>query len=216
MIWPRRTHQRGHAGHHRLPDTGAALVEASLVAPLVLVALLGVFESALAWRDQVVLVDVAGEAARVAALHPSTIEGWAPAPSVYTGVSAVVAAVRDGLGTTRSQSLERIVVFAPAGPAGRAAIDQMPEQCRSFSAANPSDRCVVLGIDDLTGVGAAAAASCDGTCPWRQLAPDGTRPRYVGVYVRMRRQWIVPGLGHRPASEVAVLIPLEGGSRATI
>jgi hypothetical protein len=184
------------------------------VAPLVIVSLLGVMESALAWRDEVALVDVAGEAARVAALHPSAIEGWTPAPAAYTGVAAVVGAIRDGLGTTRWQSLERIVVFAPAGPAGQAAIDQVPDQCRLSPTANPTDRCVVLGADDLADGGASAVAACDGSCPWRQMAADGTRPSHVGIYVRMRRPWIVPGLGPGPASEVAVLVPLEGGSRA--
>lgn len=214
MTWPRRSPQQGRTDHHRVHDAGAAVVEAALVAPLVIVVLLGVVESALAWRDHVALVDAAGEAARVASLHPSTIAGWAPVPTGFTGVAAVMAAVSDGLGTARRESLERIVVFTPTGPAGRAAIEQMPEQCRTSPTVSTSDRCVVLVGDDLTGLGTSPEAPCGGSCPWRQSAVGGERPSHVGVYVLMRRQWIVPGLGSAPVSEVAVVVPLEGGSHA--
>jgi len=194
------------------PETGAAVVETALVVPLVIVALLGVFETAFAWRDQVALVDAAAGAARVAALHPSTIPGWATDPSEVTGIPAVVAAARDGLGSVRAGSLEHVAIFAPAGPPGRPAIEQLPDRCRTSLEVSVTDRCVGLGADVLGGV-APLAASCEAVeCPWRLNAPDGTNPRAVGVYLRLRRNSVVPGLGLSPVTEVAVLVPLEGGS----
>jgi hypothetical protein len=192
-----------------------AVVEAAVAAPLVLVALLGVVESALAWRDQVALVDATTEAARAAALHPSTITGWTPMPSMFSGITGMVSAVTDGLGTTRSADVERLVVFAPTGPAGRPAIDQMPESCRLSAQVTAMDRCVVIEPHVLAGGEIPPEVLCaGGDCPWRQPAIDGTTPGYVGVYVRMRRQWIVPGLGAGEVSEAAALAPVEGGIRA--
>ena len=210
MSWWRRA----VASHSRRShEAGAAVVEAAMVAPLVMLALLGVIESALAWRDQVALVDAAGEAARVAALYPSTIPGWTPEPSAFTGVDAVVAAVAGGIGPTRAASVERIVVFTPDGPGGRSAVDAVPDRCRNDTEVEVSDRCVIVGSGGSS-AGNQAADCGGGGCVWRQADADGVRPRYVGVYVRMYREWFVPGLGAAGTSEAAVITALEGGGRA--
>lgn len=211
--WRRAVVSRSRRSH----EAGAAVVEAAVVAPLVMLALLGVIESALAWRDQVALVDAAGEAARVAALYPSTIPGWTSEPSAFTGIEAVVAAVAGGIGPTRAASVERIVVFTPDGPSGRSAVDAVPDRCRNDTEAGVADRCVIVGPG---GSGAGnQAADCGGgggggSCVWRQADADGVMPRYVGVYVRMHREWFVPGLGAAGTSEAAVITALEGGGRA--
>ncbi len=206
--WRRAVVSRSRRSH----EAGAAVVEAAVVAPLVMLALLGVIESALAWRDQVALVDAAGEAARVAALYPSTIPGWTPEPSAFTGVEAVVAAVAGGIGPTRAASVERIVVFTPDGPGGRSAVDAVPDRCRNDTEVEASDRCVIVGSGGSSAGN--LAADCGGGCVWRQPDADGVRPRYVGVYVRMHREWFVPGLGAAGTSEAAVITALEGGGRA--
>lgn len=193
------------------------MVEAAIVAPLVMLALLGVIESALAWRDQVALADAAGEAARVAALYPSAIPGWTPEPAVFTGMDAVVAAVAGGIGPTRAASLERIVVFTPDWPGEGSAIDAVPERCRNDAEAGATDRCVIVGsVGPSTGSPSTGslAADCGGSgCVWRQPDAEGVRPRYVGVYIRMHREWFVPGLGPAGPSEAAVITALEGGGR---
>jgi hypothetical protein len=207
----------GHRSiHHQRPgDSGVAVVEAAVVVALVVATLLGVFETALAWRDQVALVDAATGAARIAALHPSTLGGWQSGSPPATGLTAVVAAVGDGLGGIRAASLEHVAVFAPTGPSGRAALDQVPERCRGSADITHVDRCVALGPDLLAGMANAPFDTCSaGDCPWRQPAADGTGPTSVGVYIRIRRNWLVPGLRSAAVSEVAVLVPIEGGSRA--
>lgn len=198
----------------RGPESGTAVVEAALVAPLLIVALFGVAEAALAWRDHVALADATGEAARVAALHPSSITGWTPVPSMFSGEAAVITAISAGLGSARSAVLERVVVFVPTGPVGSAAIDQVPPRCRTADVVEVSDRCVIIGPEAFAAVSTSGLPRCGGDdCPWRQPAIDGTSPRYVGVYIRMQRLWLIPGLGAAGVQEFAVLAPMEGGSR---
>lgn len=195
-------------------ESGMAVVEAALVAPLAIVALFGVAEAALAWRDHVALADATGEAARVAALHPSSIAGWTPVPSMFSGESAVINAISAGLGSARSAVLERAVVFVPTGPVGSAVIDQVPPRCRTSDVVEVSDRCVIIGPEAFDAVPTSGLARCGGDdCPWRQPAIDGTSARYVGVYIRMQRRWLVPGLGAAGVQEFAVLAPMEGGPR---
>jgi hypothetical protein len=195
-------------------DRGVAVVEAALITPLVVVLVVAVLELGVAWRDRVAAGDAAASGARVAALYPSTVPGWlepgVPAP---TGTAAVVDAVTDALGAVPVTSVSWVVVFTPTGPPGASALDRVPAGCRQGGMPLAGQQCVVIRPDTSTPGEpwpTAAVACGPGQCEWRDDPITGQRSDEVGVYLRLGRNWLTPGINGVDVVEVAAIAASEG------
>ena len=198
------------ADAHRRPPTesGAALVEAAVVTPVVVLALVALVVTSVLWRDHLAAADAVAAGARMASLHPgATPEPTSGSPAPARGTPQVVAAVAGALGGVSLAAVERLVLFGVGDVAGPATTS-IPPGCRDGSGPGVGERCVVLGPEALADPAALPGCS-PGACRWR----DEPGISAVGVFVRLRHPRPLGGVVPPPTIEAVSIAPLEGGRR---
>lgn len=187
-------------------ERGAALVEAAIVTPVVVAAVVLLVLSSVLWRDRLAATDAAAVGARVAGLHPVVAAApEAPGlPLLEPGTPRVLAAVAQSLGAVPPEVVERVVIFgAPLG--GEASTALVPRGCLGGSDPGPAEPCLVLGPDALADPSSVPGCG-PGACPWR----DAPGIEVVGVLVRLQRPGPLGGILPPPTMEAVALSPREG------
>jgi hypothetical protein len=198
----------------RRTDEGVATLETMLVAPVIFLLVLGIFEFGLVYRDMLTVSNAAGDGARTA-----SVLGPRPTESGVNGDFAILTAVRNSLGSVPVESINRIVIFRAGPPTDGSAVSQVPAACRTFGSQpgvcnvyDPGNAFAALDAGDNSffecGLGGAA-------CWWpphqRRNGPRVQDIDYVGVYIRMHRPYITGLFGQSLTLEEAVVFRLEPG-----
>lgn len=197
-------------------ESGAAIVEIALIAPVLFLLVFGLLEFAVVFRDQLTTQDAVGDSVRMGAIvGPAATSGGGNADY------EMMRALREGLGSIPREWVTGVVVFkgnpASAGPAA----NQVPAACKNGFAV--PGRCNVYPPQqmfqalDPGGVGA-SYFTCPGgpACSWppssRDDGPNPTEIDYVGVWVRVQRQAFTGFFRPTFTFERAAVLRLEPGA----
>ncbi len=151
----------------RPKERGAALVEFSLVASLLMTLAIGTYEFGMAWDDAQLVTQAARSGARVAAQLGSD------AQTDQRVVEAVEAALGD-----LEPGLVRITIFD-----GSAADGQMHNSCDGKSHPGVGGRCSVYHQNHIS-------SFVQGAWDPTSRSDDPTNPDYVGVYIEIDRPFL--------------------------
>lgn len=196
-------------------ERGVTTIETAIIGPLVILIMLAIFEFSLVFRDYLILGDAVSDAARVGA-----IVGPDVSPSGANGDYEIIRTLREAIGGIPAGSIERIVVFEALGSGADDPVAQVPAACKAGTA---TSRCNVYD----SGAAFVAAQSADVdyfSCPdgpacfWppslRDDGPDPSTIDYLGVYVRVRHEYVTGAFGSAFTIERASVIRLEPGTVA--
>jgi TadE-like protein len=195
-------------------DSGAALLETMLVAPVFFALILGLMEFGLVYRDTLTTSDAVANGARTGAvIGPRLTE---------SGVNAdfeIIRQVRNSLGSIPVEWVDRIVVFKADGPGAGSAAAQVPNACKTGGSV--TDVCNVydpanafLAVD--TGDNAFFSNCPSGrACSWRPASrrngPTAADIDYIGVWIRLDRPYITGMFGDQFTIEQSYVVRLEPG-----
>ncbi len=222
------TSDRRHAARFEGED-GTALTETALLAPIFVVILFAIIEFGLVFRDTLSIGDAVSDAVRWEAVQgpdPREIEFPEGSGDFYQ-VSAdysAVRAVREATSGIRPEEIDRIVVYKVDPVDLRqnlSAIDLVPDACKTGTS-SPANSCNVypakeafLAVQEgqtdyfecISGVGLA--------CGWdpftRNDGPAANAIDYVGVYVKMRHDYVTGMFGKTYDFDRAKVLRLEPG-----
>jgi Flp pilus assembly protein TadG len=198
----------------RRDDRGLAVVEAAVIAPVLLTVLLLIFEYGLYFRDSLTTSDAVEDGARVGAIIGSDSDA-----TVVNADYQILRTLRDATSGLDPNKIQRIVIFEATGSSADSPLDQIPTSCRNGT---PSTRCTVY---QDPGAAFAAVQSGDtvyfASCPpptgacWdpstRDEGPDPRDIDYLGVYIRYSHPALTGMFGSRTIEDAAV-VRLEPGS----
>lgn len=205
-------------------DSGTAVVEATIITPVLLLLLFGVFEFGLFFRNYLTTGDALSEGARIGGIvgpDPLNI-GTDIAPVNVTADYAIVSAVREATASIDPKIIDRIVVFDTPNPAAGSAIDQVRPGCRNGANSSATLRCNVYPAEEAffaIQTGNVDYFNCDagGTraCGWnpfsRNDGPNVSEIDYLGVYIKVNHQWVTGIFGNEATIQQASIIRLEPG-----
>lgn len=200
-------------------ERGATLLEASVIAPVLLVLVLGAFEFGSAFRDSLTLSDSVAGAARSGALQ---------GPDVVDEKSAdfeMIKDLREGTNALPIDQIERIVIFDADNPTSGSAVDQVPQACKTATSSISALKCNVYA-DPFEAFYAVQQADYEYflcingnevVCGWdpESRNDDPRNPQdidYVGVYIKMNRQQLTGLFGNTWTLSEASVVRLEPGS----
>lgn len=195
---------------------GASLAETAIVSLLVFSLIFAILEFALVFRDYLTVGDAVGDAARMGAVV-------GPDEDPDTGANAdfeIVRTLRDGLAEIPLANIERIVIFDALSSGADDPLDQIPAACRAGTPVagrcnvyEPAASFVAAQTPDVS------YFACSGTgpaCAWpatsRDDGPDADTIDYIGVYVRVRHDYLTGIIGSGLTIERATVVRLEPGT----
>lgn len=200
-------------------DAGTALLETALVAPVFIVMVFGILEFGLVYRDYLTVTDAASDSAKV-----GSIQGPYPTANGETADYSIVKNARENLSNLDVNDVERVVVFQASPSAAGAAIDQVPETCKSGSfGPNPSAKCNVYpGGQAFLAVQAGNAnyfkcgnGGAGFSCGWnpnnRADGPTWSDIDHLGVYIKVNHPMLTGFFGDDFTIEYAAINRLEPG-----
>jgi hypothetical protein len=192
------------------------MVETALVAPVLLLLLLAVFEYGLVYRGLLTVGDAAADASRAGSIQgPNLIEGGANADF------SIVEATRMATATLDPATIERIIVFRAGPPENGSPLSQVPSSCRTGSS-SATDACnVYRAVPAFNAVqeGDVEYFECDASgdpaCGWvptaRVNGPTVAAIDYLGVYIELRHGYVTGLFGDSFTVERASISRLEPG-----
>jgi hypothetical protein len=203
-------------------EAGVAILEAALVAPVVLLLVLAIFEYGLVYRDYLTIGDSISEGARTGAIVGTDVDP-------ETGESAdwyIVSAIRQSSAVVDFESIDRIVIFQPDSdnPTRESPLSLVPEACRtstvSLSASNcnvyiPSQAFAAIesgDVDFFRCAGTGPACGYDPTDRTKRNDEPGdgwSRARYIGVYIDLDREMVTGLFGREFRVEDASIALIE-------
>lgn len=198
----------------RRGDSGAALLETMLVAPVFFVLVLGIMEFGLIYRDSLTSADAVANGARAGAVVGPRV--------MASGVTAdfeIIRQVRNSLGSMPVEWIDRIVVFKASGPNAGSPESQVPAACKTGGSVNgscnvydPANAFLAVETGDE-----AFFSNCPGgrACPWRPTSrrngPTSAEIDYLGVWIRVDRPYVTGLFGDDFTIEQAYIVRLEPG-----
>lgn len=211
-------------------DDGTALAETALVTPIFIVILFAIVEFGLVYRDSLTIADAVGDAVRWEAVQGPDIrqiefpEGSGNKVPVSADYSAV-RAVREATSGISPTEIDRIVVFRVTRDQlrrGDSAVSLVPDSCKTGAASSTADQCNVYpAYEAFLAVqnGQTDYFECSGgtgrACGWPPTTrEDGPSPAiidYVGVYVKMKHDYVTGIFGSTFDLEQAKVLRLEPG-----
>lgn len=124
-------------------DSGTALIEFCIVAPLLFVLILGIIEFGLVFRDHITVSDAINDGARAGAIagpdwgalddDPPPASGSPEVIPEATGDFVTIKRLRQGLGLIPVEWVERIVIFKAGDPTLGSAESQLSDACKEGS-----------------------------------------------------------------------------------
>lgn len=170
----------------RTDDRGAVLVEFALVAPILVLLLLGIFEFGLAWRAQINLETAAGLAARQSSNLGETRQ------ADYEALQSLVGSIE----SAGSVDITKVVVFRATGASGQPSNPNCLTANPTPSGTGYVGHCNIYHPNQLAALGATSGvhfgATCTGGsgsawdrwwCPTARKSQQSDPPDYVGVQV---------------------------------
>ncbi|MCP4308879.1 MAG: pilus assembly protein [bacterium] len=206
--------------HRRLRgDDGTAVVEAAVFAPVFLLFVFGVLEYGLVFRDTLTINDVVGTAASEGSIHGNNRIG---ASSDQTADYSIVKAIREGTSTIPVDWLDKIIVYKAQGPNAGSPADQVPPLCKVLPA-GPGPNCNIydpeqafIAVQTSNVAFFDCAAGGNNACGWDpDLRDDGPAfydIDYLGVYIKLDREYLTGFFGDQFTIENAAISRLEPGS----
>lgn len=200
-------------------DRGVALVEATFVAPVLLVLFAGMLEYGLVFRDYLTVNDAAANGARVGAIQgpDTTVTG-------DTADQAIITSIRDDLAGIRYTAIDRIVVFRAGPPGAGSPLAQVPAGCKTGTAPRGDTAAKCNIYTSYEGFIAAQTPdpdhfTCGGShtvaCGWdpvrRVDGPKLADIEYLGVYIKLQRPMVTGLFGRSLTLEAANIVRLEPG-----
>lgn len=200
-------------------DRGAALVETALVAPILILILLGILEFGWLYRDQLTANDAVANAARLGSLQG--------AKNLETGENAdyvMMRSLREATASFDPEYWDNIIIFKAQSSAAGPPLDQVPAACKGGNSNNAADCNAYDPYEAFLAVqnGDADYFRCqsagDPACGWdpedpdaRSDGPDALEIDYVGVYIKVDRPSLTGFFSDRVTIEEASIVRIEPG-----
>jgi hypothetical protein len=227
------TSARRRAVARRRGDRGASVLEAAVVAPVLLLLVLGVFEFGLVYRDYLSVGDAVGDAAHIGSIQGNAKVPASPAPGApnVTPDYSMVRTLREGTAGIPPEWIEKIVIFRVGFfERNQPAMDLVPDSCRYGNSSNAGDQCNVYPAfaafyavqegeinyfncpsDETTGETGTGPRECGWPYSERSDGPVREEIDYVGVYVKLDRDLVTGVFGDEFSIEQAQVLRLEPG-----
>lgn len=203
-------------------DHGAVLVEVALITPILMFLILGLFDVAYLYRDNLTASDTAADGVKYAAIQANGVSPPPPAGTNGNADYTAVAIMRQAAANLRVDDIERIVIFKAASSAFGSPMAQVPADCKTSSMSSVSARCnIYFPAEAFRQVqeGNYAYFDCvsegDPSCGWDPTKRENNKPLnvdYVGVYIKYKHKNITGLLGASKDIEVAKISRLEPGN----
>ncbi|HAS10946.1 MAG TPA: hypothetical protein DCS55_10595 [Acidimicrobiaceae bacterium] len=205
---------RRNSRHH---DSGAALVEMALVAPVLLALVFGIIEMGYMLRDYQVASDSVSDGSRVAAVMGPDMAADGSSPDFH-----IIRSLREATGSMGADWIQRIVIFKADRPTGGVtAEEQVPDDCKAGSPI--AGRCNVYNdvseAFDAVERGDITYFACpdsDVACSWpaseRRNGPTVDAVDHLGVWMRVERPQITGLFGSSVTLEHASVVRVEIGA----
>ncbi|MGY6500361.1 MAG: TadE/TadG family type IV pilus assembly protein [Acidimicrobiales bacterium] len=197
----------------RSDDSGTAVLETLLVAPVFFLLVLGIFEFGLIYRDVLTTSDAAANAARRGAVLGPRI----PASGV-AGDFEIIREVRNSLGSISVESVDRIVIFRASAPGAGSPESQVPAGCKSGDSVpgvcnvyDPANAFLAVDIGDNDYFACPGGRSCAWPSSARSDGPTPSDVDYLGVWIRLERPYVTGLFGDVFTFERASIVRLEAG-----
>jgi len=182
--------RRGRRGEH-----GAALVEAAIITPVVLLLIMGMIEFGLLFRDYLTVANTTRSGARVGSAAGSD------SGADYD----ILQSVRGASSALDDDTIEQIIIFKATSPTGG-----VPEACKTTTVA---DVCNRYTTSDLTRpenqFGCGSTAPDRFWCPAGRVDRQSGPPDWVGVYVKVRHHYVTGMFGSTRMIEDTTIMRLE-------
>lgn len=193
-------------------DAGVAVIEGALVAPILLLLLLGIFEYGLVYRDYLTISDAAANGARIGAL-----QGRDVLLGGETADYSIISAIRQDTASIPFETIDQIVVFRAGPPSSGSALEQIPSACKtatsSLSGCNVYNaRQAFLAVQQGNATYFRCVNPGDPACGFNPTARrDGSTEaiEYLGVYLRVKRPFVTALFGSTFTYEDAAIQRLE-------
>jgi hypothetical protein len=199
-------------------DSGAALLETALIAPVLFLFFAGILEYGLVYRDYLTVSDGAAYGAKV-----GSIQGKKTDSLGYTADFTIARDVRQSTASVPPEWIEKIVVFRSGPPSAGGALAQVPAACKTSPDGVQSSCNVYPTIEAFLAVQAGDGnyfkcippANSGRACKWdpqtRRDGPTVSQIQYLGVYIKLKRPYITGLFGTELDIEVAAVQRLEPG-----
>lgn len=198
-------------------ESGASLVEAAFLAPVLFVVLFGMIEMGYLIRDYQIGSDAVSDASRVGALMGPTSAEDGTSPDFH-----ILRSLREATGSVPSGWISRVVVFeAPGPPSGLSAVDQTPDDCKSGTSVvgvcnvynDPTAAFAAVEAGSVSYFGCpGSSVSCDWEASTRQNGPTVDAIEYLGVWISIERPYITGIFGSVLTIEQASVVRIEAGA----
>jgi len=184
------------------------MIESAIITPLLLLLILGIFEFGLAFQNYLGVANTARDAARAASVGADNPNAdWRMLLAAERGSAAIDA------------DLERIIVYTVSSPS-----DPVPAACLT-SSTGITGVCNVYDESDFgmleeefgCALSTLTPAPDEAWCPTDRNAiidtAAGTRPDFIGVYVRMTHDYITGLFGDSVVLEDQIVLRIEPQGR---
>lgn len=182
-------------------DSGAAIVEAAIVSPVLLLFIFGIFEFGFAFRDYLSVASATRDGAREASVAGNT------ADADYR----MMRAIQRGSAALPDGAIERVVVFKASGPG-----DMPTSGCMAGTSA--INVCNVYEPADFNRT--VDEFKCDPAydpepdpdrywCPFDREVSVGSGLDYVGVWIRVHHDYVTGLFGSSVTFEDVVVLKVE-------
>jgi hypothetical protein len=210
------------------------VLEAAMVAPVLLLLVLGVFEFGLVYRDYLTVGDAVGDAVRMGSVQGPDMRELVTTPptdppTLVTADYSVVEKLREGTASLPPEWIDKIIIYqVDFNQRNQPALDLVPDSCRNGWASNSGDQCNVYPAwSSFYAVqnGEIDYFDCDSgngprACGWNPTTRDDGPTReeidYIGVYISLDRELVTGMFGDSFNLERAQVLRLEPGSLQTL
>ena len=183
-------------------DRGATLIEASIVTPVLMLFVFGIFEFGFAFRDYLAVANSTRDAAREASV----------AGNVLDADYRILRAVERASAALPDNAIKDIVVFQASGPDS-----SVPDACKSSSQTTAGAACNHYTVADLslpdTDFGCDMGPPADpdiSFCPSsRDVSLTGGGTEYIGIWMRVEHDFITGLFGSKITFEDTTILPAE-------
>jgi hypothetical protein len=211
----------GARGRRLRGDDGAALVEMTFVAPVLILIFMAMVEYGMFYRDFLNASQAVADGAKYGAIQGP----GGPGSADHT----ILTTIRANIATLPIESIDRIVVFQAHPPSWGPPLAQVPQVCKT-GPSNKDWKCNVYRIANVPqsqsafvqiengGSGffdcpspTSSEPACGWPAPTRQNGSNRTPIDNLGVYIRINRKKVTGMVPVNDVLEVAVIQRLEPG-----
>jgi len=200
-------------------DSGAALMETAIIAPVFLLIVLGIMEYGLIFRDFLTLGDGIADSAKFGA-----IQGGSVTSTGDTGDYTMMNLLRQNLAAVPSAWVTKVIIYRGVPPVtpNLAPLAQVPTVCKNGTVSSTAFKCNVYipqeafrEAQNANGAYFKCVLGLGAACGWdpitRKNGPKNADIEYVGVYVKLVRSMPTKLFGSTYTLEQANIQRIEPG-----